>query len=333
MKKGEKYWFFKYWPDQDVRVDVIDFCRLPWINHIERFWLKFYVLQVLKSLPKMKNYDLILSHGAQSGVLLAMIRSFLDVKRPPHIIIDVGCFNGGRDKKTELLPLRMAARSLTGVITHSSYHSDYYERCLPYLKDKNRFVPFGTDPEFFKPLSLKAKDYIICVGYVKRDWDTFLKAFDSLSWDVKLKLVGVKDALGYRVPFSSHPRIECLPYVDIQKLKELIAQAKFMVLPLPFFKYSFGQMTLLQAMSLGKAVVVTSVPGILDYVEDGYNALLVKPDDSFDLRDKMESLIKDEKKVIELGRNARKTVLEKFNEKNLALNLYNAIGELCGGVN
>jgi len=342
IEAGKKYWFFKYWPDQNVQVDVIDFCKLPLLHHIERFWLKFYVVQAFKALFQMRKYDLVISHGAQSGVLLAFIRSLFNIKSPPHVIIDVGCFNGGRNKKTELLPLRFAVRSIHGVISHCSQQKGYYENCLPQLREKHRFVPFGTDPDFFKPLKRRlagepldnnADNYIVCVGYIKRDWPTLIQAFEHLEGEVKLKLVGAKSAIGFKFPDKVRPRIECLPYVKITELKRILANARFMVMPLPYLEYSLGQMTLLQTMSMGKAVIVSNVPEISDYVQDGHNALLVQSYDWKDLKDKMELLLKDQGKAKELGENARRSILKKYNEKELARGIYQAVNELCGEAN
>jgi hypothetical protein len=217
IREGEKYWFFKDWPDPEAEVKVIDYCRIPLLHHIERFWLKFYILQALKALFQMRKYDLIISHGAQSGVLLAFIRSLLGIKSPPHVIIDVGCFNGGREKRVELLPLRFAARSIAGVISHCSRQVEYYEKCLPRLKERHRFVPFGTDPDFFSPQKAETSskpstagddNHIVCVGYIKRDWPTLIQAFNHLDGEVRLKLVGAKSAIGYRFPDTAWPRVE-----------------------------------------------------------------------------------------------------------------------------
>ncbi len=324
---GEPYWFFKHWPEP-VQVDVIDYSRLPVLHKIERFKLKFYICQILKALPKVSNYDLILSHGAQSGVLLAFLRSLLKSKLPPHIIIDVGCFNGARNNALELAPLRVASKSIAGVITHTSKQSIYYNLCLPELKEKNRFVPFGTDPDFFKPLGLTEEDYILCVGYIKRDWETLLAAFSGLQSDTTLKLVGAAGKIKIPAGIAASKKIECLPYVPILELKKIIERAKLVILPLPYQLYSFGQMTMLQAMSMGKAVVVSNVPGIADYVEDGKNAVLVRPYDYGELRDKMEYLLSRPEERIQIGKNARKTIEEKFNEKNMAEEIHRSCYEL-----
>jgi glycosyltransferase involved in cell wall biosynthesis len=333
LRNGEKYWFFKYWPNQSVRVDVLDFCRLPVINYVERWWLKFYVTQALRALPRIGRYDLILSHGAQSGVLMAFLRSLVGVKMPPHVIIDVGCFNGGRSRKLEILPLKQAAKSVTGVISHNSFQQDYYRENLPSLAEKCRFVPFGTDPQFFKPMDLQTEDYIVSIGYIKRDWETLIKAFERLEGKTKLKIIGVPEKNELELSPGMEDRVECKPYIPIGNLKEEIAKARFVVIPLPYYKYSFGQMTLLQSMSMQKAVIVTDVPGVADYVEHGHNAMLFQPKDWRDLKSKMETLLQNPEMARSLARNARESVMTKFNEERLAQELYHAINQLCGSGN
>jgi glycosyltransferase involved in cell wall biosynthesis len=324
---GQPYWFFKYWP-QKAEVDVIDCSPIPIWHWLERRKLKFYIWQILKALPKLSNYDLILSHGAQSGVLLAFLRSILKSKMPPHIIIDVGCFNGARNNALELAPLKIAAKSLAGVITHTSKQSIYYQYCLPDLKDRHRFVPFGTDPEFFKPLDLPEEDYILCVGYMKRDWETLLAAFSGLQSNTTLKLVGAAGRLKLPAGVAASKKIECLPYVPIKELKRIMAQARLVVLPLPYQLYSFGQMSLLQAMAMGKAVIVSNVPGIADYVQDGQNAVLVRPYDYVEMREKIDYLIKHPPERARIGGAARKSIEEKFNEKNMAEGIHRSCHEL-----
>jgi glycosyltransferase involved in cell wall biosynthesis len=51
---------------------------------------------------------------------------------------------------------------------------------------------------------------------------------------------------------------------------------------------SSGQVVLSEAMRRDKAVVVTTVAGINDYVSDGQDALLVKPKDPVDLCNRLE---------------------------------------------
>lgn len=140
--EGQKYWFFRYWQNSNVQVDIIDFTKLPFFHYIESKKLKFYIFQPIRGLIKSKKYDLIISHGAQSAVFLAFMRRIIKQKSPPHIVIDGGCFNGGRDDKTEISIIKFAARSLAGVIYHASIQREYYEGYLPFLLEKSQFIPF-----------------------------------------------------------------------------------------------------------------------------------------------------------------------------------------------
>ena len=63
--EGESYWFFRYFKEKHD-VDVVDISSLPAIENFEKNVLRFYVLQTLKVLPKIKSYDLIISPLAKA---------------------------------------------------------------------------------------------------------------------------------------------------------------------------------------------------------------------------------------------------------------------------
>jgi len=326
LKKDQKYWFFKHWPEEDINVDVIDYSKLPLIHTIEKDLLRFYVVQILKAAPHFDRYDLIISHGAQSAILLTFMRSILGIKLPPHMIIDVGCLNGGRSRQPELFLFQFAMRSISCLIYHVSSQKDHYERYFPFLSYKAFYVPFGVDTDFFVPVDVKLENYILAVGYKFRDWKTLMQAFKDIGKDIKLRIVGPKrrDIEIENIPLNvSHQ-----PYVSINILKDLIAKAKFVVLPLIDILYAHGQMTLLQSMAMGKAVIVTKVPSTVDYIVDGENGLLVNVYDSEDMRNKIEFLLNNPQEINRLGRNARKSVEEEFNEKVMAENIYRSINQL-----
>lgn len=125
--------------------------------------------------------------------------------------------------------------------------------------------------------------YILCVGYIKRDWDTLYRAYAALAKQYELQRPGfmlpVLRMVGkaeYQPPegerLSECAKLELIPYIPVRELMTQIQNAQFCVLPLESFLYSYGQMTLLQQMALGKAVIVAKVPSMLDYVQDGENA-------------------------------------------------------------
>lgn len=77
---------------------------------------------------------------------------------------------------------------------------------------------------------------------------------------------------------------------------------------------------LLEAMAMGVPVVATSVSGIPELVRDGRNGLLIEPDEPAALADAVARLINDRALGAELGRAARHTVTDTFdNDHNLRL--------------
>ncbi|HYJ07068.1 MAG TPA: glycosyltransferase [Chthoniobacterales bacterium] len=70
--------------------------------------------------------------------------------------------------------------------------------------------------------------------------------------------------------------------------------------------------TILEAMSLGKAIIATTVGGALEAFTEGRNALLVRPEAPEALATAIRRCIEDPALVRELGDNARRTYQENF---------------------
>ena len=179
---GQKYWFFRYLSD-DISVDVVDIRSFPWLEQFEKEKIRFYIWQTLKVLPKLNQYDLVLSHGMQSGIVLCLWRRLFGHGKYKHIVFDIGGFNSAKEEGKALKLMQFASKSLDGVIYHTKSQITYYEKCHPWLLSKSRYIAFGTDAEYFQPTGTpieKENPYILCVGYNKRDWDTLLQAYEKL---------------------------------------------------------------------------------------------------------------------------------------------------------
>ena len=69
---------------------------------------------------------------------------------------------------------------------------------------------------------------------------------------------------------------------------------------------------ILEAISLGKAIITTDVGGIAEWLRDGENALLVPAEDSQALARALSRCIEERELIESLGRNARRTFTENF---------------------
>ena len=166
IKNGETpYWFFRYLPtDADVTVDVVDTHSFKPIEHFEKHKLHFYILQTLRILPRLKQYDVVLSHGMQSGIVLSLWRRLFKHHTPKHIVFDIGAFNSAKESGFMLKVMQYASKSIDGIIYHTSQQRSFYETCYPWILEKSRFIRFGTDFEFMnqfkQSVNLKEKLFI-----------------------------------------------------------------------------------------------------------------------------------------------------------------------------
>lgn len=328
--KGQKYWFFKYWPN-NIKVDILDYSRIPFLHYFEKKVLKFYIWQALRAFLRTQKYDCIISHNAQSAVLFAFLRTLFGKKLPPHIIIDAGCFNGARDNIVEILPIKFALSSVSGIIYHARVQNNYYRRHFPFLINRTQFVPFGADYDYFSPTSYSVKNYILSFGCLKRDYKTLIDAWRNLDLrDLKLKIVGVDKAANFGIK-KIPEGVELIRRVPTGHLRQMMADAKLIVIPLPYYNYSNGQMSLLQSMSMAKPVIVTKTPGVIDYIIDGKNALLVEPYSVKDMQLKLRFLLDNNEFAENLAKEARKIIIRKFNENTMALKILEFVKKILMG--
>jgi len=325
--KGGNYWFFKWFQDP-VQVDVIDIRSFSWLENFERNRLRFYVWQTLRAIPRLHNYDLVISHGAQSGILLCLWRRLFRGKEK-HILFDIGSFNSAAESGMALKLMQWASGSLDGMIYHTSKQIEYYKKYFPWLVTKSKFIRFGTDNLYFSRTSedREKQKYILCVGYQKRDWKTLIRAYGMMAERLEageesipeLRLIGRCMEIEDILPPSA--RIIMKPYIPLEELIDHIQNSLFDVVPLEDFNYSFGQMTLLQQMALGKAVIAARVPSMTDYVEEDRTALCYTAGDAEELCRKMIWLFENGDAREQIEKNAAAYVKEQYNEKKMALQI------------
>jgi hypothetical protein len=87
------------------------------------------------------------------------------------------------------------------------------------------------------------------------------------------------------------------------------------VVPIERRTRSAGQQTYLNAMALGKPVIVTDAPGVRDYIQHEVTGFIVPPEVQA-LRQAIEHVMdpKNADEIAVIGRRARETVLARFNE-------------------
>lgn len=312
--KGEDYWFYRYFKN-NPEVDVIDISSIPWLENFEKNRLHFYIWQAFKAIPKLNKYDLIVSHGMPSAVVVCLWRKFFKTKAK-HIVFDIGTFASASESGLALKLMQFASKSLDGLIHHMSSQRAYYEKFFPWIVEKAQFIRYGADFDFFgveeEQIAVN-KPYIVCAGKNKCDWDTVVKAYGESKIDFDLHLIG-----GKKTRFEDIDGVVEIPYLPINDFIEQVRGAEFCILPLEPVLFSFGQMRLLQQMALKKCVIVSDAPSVLDYVEDNCTAVVYKASNVKDLKSKMKLVCHEVEKKKDIEENAYDFVKRICNERNMA---------------
>ena len=152
---------------------------------------------------------------------------------------------------------------------------------------------------------------ICAVGQERRDYPTLVEAVRGLDLDVAIAAVEpVVEVPRQRRRPGRHRPTSPPAATTCSTLRQLYADAAFVVVPLEETDFQAGITTILEAMSMGKAVVCTRTPGQTDTIVDGVTGLYVPPGDAATLRAAIERLVADPAEADRLGVNGRAWVLE-----------------------
>lgn len=176
--------------------------------------------------------------------------------------------------------------------------------------ERVRFVFDKVDHRFFTPQSDDDGDgYLLTVGQEQRDYPTFLAAARHLG----LPAVIVPSSLWN--PAENFSRQALPPHVSIRRdlsfsaLRDLYDRASLVVVPLhPGIIYAAGVNAVLEAMAMRKPLIVSAIPGLDGYLDDGVTARLVPPEDPSTLASVVHELLADRTEARRLADNARAVV-------------------------
>lgn len=174
---------------------------------------------------------------------------------------------------------------------------------------KLAFVPFGVDTDVFRPDPARepSVDVVSAGSDPRRDFALLLEvAGRRPEWTIHV--VGSPDN---EAPLSSAPaNVSSEVEIPLDAVRDRLASARVVALPVRENSYSGATTVLLQSMALGKPVVVSRTAAIARgyHLEDGVNCRLVPPGDAAALERAIAELLDDSERAALLGVRARETV-------------------------
>jgi glycosyltransferase involved in cell wall biosynthesis len=161
-----------------------------------------------------------------------------------------------------------------------------------------KYIEHGMDCDFWMDFDAADRDNV-CLSVVNdwpnRDWCCGWELWKQTSQDLPLRVFGKSPGLSE-------------PADSIEHLREIYHSSSI------FYNTSIHSpvpTVLMEAMACGCAVVSTATCMIPEIIDHGKNGLI--SNDANDLRAMLESLLKNPDMARELGKNAQKTIREKYN--------------------
>jgi glycosyltransferase involved in cell wall biosynthesis len=119
---------------------------------------------------------------------------------------------------------------------------------------------------------------------------------------------------------SLNKNVEFFSKLSNQEVRTFYNQALFIVIPnIKLQNESSGLSCCLQAMACGKAVIIADAPPLRDLFEDGKHCLFYDPENSVDLKNKIEFLLNNRQIREELAKNGYGLVCKNFTCKQMGV--------------
>lgn len=282
-----------------------------WREEVERTWRK------RKKAPFFRNaawgwkffrasrrYDAVLTGFQPCGMVFAFLQRLLRRRKVVHIYIDthLGYALPANPLKRRLRKfiLTQFLQPATRAIVFSRRESQLYAQEFSSVAD--RFVPIPYYSTLFgQEYPTVSGDYVFAGGDHTRDYASFIEAVRPLPFRIVI-------AAFYRHYFEG---IDIPPNVQIlttthEGFLRLMAEAGVVVVPLKGgLLRSGGEQTYLNAMSLGKAVIVADDAGADEYIEDGISGIVLKPGETLALRAAICALMGNPAVAHDMGQKAK----------------------------
>ena len=174
--------------------------------------------------------------------------------------------------------------------------------------DRVVFQPFPNTLHQYRGMKTRDDGYLFSGGNSVRDYGLLEAALEGT--DIPTRIASKWQ------PTRDLPNLEVSP-TSHDDFMSLLANSRAVVVPLRQSVRSAGQQSYLNAMGLGKAVIVTDAPGVRDYIIDGVTGIIVQPTVEH-LRAAILHVMDPANAdfYLQMGRRAREDVFKRFTEEH-----------------
>ena len=191
---------------------------------------------------------------------------------------------------------------------------NYYAQMFGTGRERFVFIPLGIAPVQCNDCS--DEGYVFATGRSNRDYDFLTRVMQGTDY----KCVIACD--NFTKPADAD-NVTVLDNCFGNSMIDAMAHCRCVAIPLKDANMSSGQLTILQAMSLGKPVICSDVAGIKDYVENGSAMIIANDVDAW--RRALQSICSDTQYAARLSEKAQALFHSKFTENAMFERISRAI--------
>jgi glycosyltransferase involved in cell wall biosynthesis len=285
-----------------IDMDVLDYTvynrtRLGEFFRYLETQLRSDLYLTMLGLLRKHHYRLIFAMSERAGIPFAALNRVF-----PNRKLLVSMFTAWSLRQESMITKLNLFSAMDAIIVKCQSFKRHFVK-LGAAAERVHVIPYGVDHRFFSPLAdiEQQAGFAMSIGEIRgRDYATLFQAVDGLP----LKNTDLHTTVPENVTIARR--------FSRAELKKLYAQSQFIVLPL--HNNSPGGTTVtLEAMCMERAVIVTRIPNILDYVIDGETGILVNPGDAAAMREAIQHLLAHPEEACRLGQNARQRIEEELN--------------------
>jgi len=212
------------------------------------------------------------------------------LRRRTDVPIVAWCFNlgklvGGLKQKAA----RFALRDVEIFVVHSSGEVPLIANYLGVPQERVRFVPLQRAPIAIVAEEDREAPFIVSMGSANRDYATLVEAARITGLPVTI-VASPRSMEGLSLPEN----VSILSGLSGAECRVLAQRARFSVVPLANVAAASGQVTVIEAQRMARAVIATRSIGTVDYIDDGVTGILVPPGDAQALAAQMQALWQDQ---------------------------------------
>ena len=215
------------------------------------------------------------------GEGLALARGVCGIGCPPMVLLDVEwtCPRAALSRALRIALHRMVARGVAKIGVFCEAEAGRYSRFYGIPPRKFAWVPFCCDA-VTDGFSGSGGNYIFAGGNHDRDWPTLFAAVASLPVEVRIATDRANLSRA-----SIPENVIVLPPLSRSEWARQVRDARIVVVAVSDYGMRFpGVRAYVEAMRLGKCVIVNDPEGAGSYIRDGDTGILVKQRDASDLR-------------------------------------------------